>query len=150
MIAPAWYKQSQLFVVSTKKIMEDHKKFYIVDHEESQASAIVSFPQGQTFKIGVLLNKINNLFKELTLSNSAEKLTQDGLGKLPINHGVSVYNWNREGVEAEILDPQSGGWKKGKVRMRVVLEFCPDETEDRINGDRVNNNPLDEIRQTLS
>lgn len=58
-------------------------------------------------------------------------------------------NWH-EGVEAEILEPESGKWKKGKMRMRVILEFCPDEPEE-IEKDlsQQDNNSLDDIRQTI-
>ncbi|WP_206815910.1 KGK domain-containing protein [Chroococcus sp. FPU101] len=43
----------------------------------------------------------------------------------------------RDGVECEILSPNAG-WKKGKIR--VTLEFIPDEPESI----------LDDIRQTIS
>lgn len=43
----------------------------------------------------------------------------------------------RDGVECEILSPNTG-WKKGKIR--VTLEFIPDEPESI----------LDDIRQTIS
>ena len=36
--------------------------------------------------------------------------------------------WNNS-VEAEVLEPESGKWRTGKMRMRVILEFCPDEPE---------------------
>lgn len=126
--------------------MEDNQKFNIVDHEDSQASAIVSFPQGQTFKIGVLLDKINSFFRESILSKLSDRLNQVGLGTVPsFNAGY----WNSSGIEAEILEPKSDGWKKGKVRMRVVLEFCPDEPENK-SDNNLNNSSLDEIRKTIS
>lgn len=58
-------------------------------------------------------------------------------------------DWNSS-VEAEILEPQSGVWKKGKVRMRVILEFCPDEPEEINNVANSDNNSLDDIRNTIS
>ncbi|HEY9771776.1 MAG TPA: KGK domain-containing protein [Coleofasciculaceae cyanobacterium] len=79
------------------------------------------------------------------LNELSEKLKQAGLGTPP-HYGT----WH-QGVEAEVLTPQSGEWKKGKVRMRVILEFCPDEPEE-IKNDNVlqNNNSLDDIRQSIS
>lgn len=71
------------------------------------------------------------------------------MSKLPISNR-NTDNWNQYGVEAEILDPESGGWKKGKVRMRVVLEFCPDEPEEIAINNNSENNSLNDIRKTIS
>lgn len=37
--------------------------------------------------------------------------------------------WFGKGVECEILNPNQT-WKKGKVRITIALEFCPDEAKD--------------------
>lgn len=59
-------------------------------------------------------------------------------------------HWNHS-VKAEILEPESGKWKKGKMRMRVILEFCPDEPEEIKNEVlQQDNHSLDDIRQTIS
>lgn len=93
------------------------------------------------------MENMNNFFQELLLNSLSEKLKQAGLGT-PLNH--YRHDWNTS-VDAEILEPQSGEWKKGKVRMRVILEFCPDEPE-KVEIDRLeqNANSLDDIRQTIS
>lgn len=43
----------------------------------------------------------------------------------------SAYNvngkWLREGKDCEFLRIGGNGWQKGKVRIRLNLEFCPDE-----------------------
>lgn len=134
--------------------MENQKTFYLLDHETNRANSVVSLPEGQTFKIGKLLERVNALFKQLTLSQLPEKLNQEGFGRLPIyNSGQNCWNthyWNQYGVEAEILDPESGGWKKGKVRMRVVLEFCPDEPEKVTINNNSENNSLDDIRNNIT
>ncbi len=44
--------------------------------------------------------------------------------------------WFREGIDCKVLRP-GANWKQGKVR--VTLEFCPDEPES----------PLEDIRQQL-
>lgn len=33
--------------------------------------------------------------------------------------------WANEGVESKLLKVGSSGWVKGKIRFKVVLEFCP-------------------------
>ena len=114
-----------------------------MEHEDS--NAVISFDNGTTFKVSKFMEYINSFFKQSILNELEEKLRQTGLGTPP-----SVNTWNT-GVDAEILEPQSGEWKKGKVRMRVILEFCPDEPEDAtINNVQQNSNSLDDIRQTIS
>jgi hypothetical protein len=45
-------------------------------------------------------------------------------------------DWINNGVDCQILKP-SKNWQKGKLRMKVSLEFCPDEPES----------PLDDLRR---
>ncbi len=45
--------------------------------------------------------------------------------------------WYVESVDCEVLKPGAKRWQKGKVR--ITLEFCPDEPES----------PLDDLRQQL-
>ena len=124
--------------------MNSEIKFQSLEHEES--NAVVSFDNGTTFRINKLMEHVNRVFAKLVLNNLSEQLKQAGLGTPPACGG----NWNKA-VEAEILEPQLGEWKKGKIRMRVILEFCPDEPEEVKNKDLHQNiNSLDDIRQTLA
>ncbi len=124
--------------------MDSKTNFQYLEHENS--SAVVSFNNGTTFKVSKFMEQLNNFFRGSVLRDLSKNLSQIGLGSPPNDGG----NWNI-GVEAEILEPRSGEWKKGKVRMRVILEFCPDEPEE-IKNDNVlqNNNSLDDIRQSIS
>ena len=123
--------------------MNSQTNFEQIEHEESKA--VISFTNGTTFKVSKFMEKLKVFFTQSVLNSLSEQLKQAGLGT-PHNHGK---NWN-QGVDAEILEPKSGEWKKGKMRMRVILEFCPDEPE--VNNDTVqqNGNSLDDIRQTIS
>lgn len=114
--------------------------------EQENSNAVVSFNNGTTFKVTKFMESLNRFFINFVLNELSEKLKQAGLGTPPNHFG----NWNI-GVEAEILEPQSGECKKGKVTMRVILEFCPDELEE-IKNDNVlqNSNSLDDIRQSIS
>jgi hypothetical protein len=52
-----------------------------------------------------------------------------------------------QGADSEILKVASNGWKKGKLKINVSLEFIPDEPE--IQNEPESNeykSPLDEIR----
>lgn len=62
-------------------------------------------------------------------------------------------NWLVEGVECEVLKIGSPGWQKGKVKLRVTLEFYPDEPpldcpENSISTP--SDSPLDDIRQLIN
>jgi KGK domain len=37
--------------------------------------------------------------------------------------------WFGDGIDCEALKIGAKGWQKGKVKIRVTLEFCPDEPE---------------------
>lgn len=53
--------------------------------------------------------------------------------------------WTTEGVECEILQLGTTSWQKGKVRLRIDLEFCPDELdESQLDS------PLDDLRQIIT
>jgi hypothetical protein len=123
--------------------MNAENNFQYLEHEDSDA--VVSFDNGTTFKVSKLMEQINKFLQQSVLYKLSERLSQVGLGAPP-NYQV---NWNKS-VEAEILEPQSGEWKKGKVRMRVILEFCPDEPEIEVDNSSHNGNSLDDIRQTIT
>lgn len=125
--------------------MNEQMKFQHLEHENS--NAVVSFKNGTTFKISNFMEQLNNFFRNSVLNNLSEQLKQAGLGTSPAYRGDF---WNNS-VDAEILEPQSGVWQKGKLRMRVILEFCPDEPEEiKIDNTQENSSSLDDIRQTLS
>lgn len=124
--------------------MNSENIFQQIEHENS--NAVVSFENGTTFKVSKFMKILNTLFSQSILKDLSEKLKQVGLGTPPEHR----HAWN-QGVDAEILEPQSGEWKKGKVRMRVILEFCPDEPEKvKIEHNQQNANSLDDIRQIIS
>ncbi len=60
------------------------------------------------------------------------------------------------GVDGSILRIGSQGWKKGKIKLRITLEFCPDDPESekipQSNNAETNqmNSPLDDIRQMMN
>ena len=49
--------------------------------------------------------------------------------------------WLGEGVSCETLKP-GGYWQKGKVRLKITLEFCPDEPIQPPS-------PLDDLRKQI-
>lgn len=56
--------------------------------------------------------------------------------------------WLGEGVDCATLKFGSQGWQKGKVRISLVIEFCPNEpTIDEIPQPE---SPLDDLRQMIN
>ena len=52
-----------------------------------------------------------------------------------------------QGADSEILKVASNGWKKGKLKINVSLEFIPDEPEIQEKPESTEyKSPLDEIR----
>ncbi len=49
------------------------------------------------------------------------------------------------GLDGEVLKIGAKGWQKGKLRIRVSVEFCPDEPE--ISEPE---SPLDDLRQMIN
>ena len=122
--------------------MNAENNFQHIEHEDS--NVVISFDNGTTFKISKLMELINKFLRQSVFYELADDIKQSGLGTPPDYQD----NWNK-GVEAEILEPKSGEWKKGKVRMRVILEFCPDEPEETEDNAPHNDNSLDDIRKTI-
>lgn len=66
------------------------------------------------------------------------------------------YKWLSEGKDCEILRIGAKCWQKGKIKIKVSIEFCPDEPdaeETLENSQPVINqmeSPLDDIRQMMN
>ncbi len=53
--------------------------------------------------------------------------------------------WFVDGIDFELLGIGGKKWQKGKMRLKLTVEFCPDEpTADPLES------PLDDIRQMLN
>lgn len=59
------------------------------------------------------------------------------------------YSWFDQGVECELLKLGSSEWQKGRLKIHVSIEFCPDEPEEKEDFSEEANLsfPLDEIRR---
>lgn len=72
-----------------------------------------------------------------------------GVSEFKELHENSYYKprakWIDEGVECEVLNLGANQWKKGKVRIKISFEFCPDEPEISQYE-----SPLDEICREMN
>lgn len=73
------------------------------------------------------------------------------------SHGIAILSsdWFFDGRDCEVLKIGANGWRKGKLRIKVTFEFCPDEPEITetvvINESEISkpDSPLDDIRQMM-
>jgi hypothetical protein len=102
-----------------------------VEHEDT----VLSFTSSTSsmFKTGQFASAVKDSFLRRGLDELFGKLNPKGV--IPRPGGDS---WLSQGVDCEILKPGKS-WQKGKVRIRISLEFCPDDPVG---------SPLDDIRQT--
>jgi hypothetical protein len=86
------------------------------------------------FKAGQLKEAIVSAFDESIGRTIEQKLRLSGI-KLPlrmlfpppsVDRGET---WGEEGIDCEILGTANSGWKKGKIRIRVLVEFCAEEDD---------------------
>lgn len=121
-------------------------------------SDVLSFESGEhIFKVDKFKKAVDHAF-EYSLSEAFIKsLDEKGIKGISISiysnvHRGYVYKnklWFSTGKECEVLKPGSTGWQKGKVRLKVVLEFCPDEVEDKVEENSTNES-LDGLRKQLN
>jgi len=68
----------------------------------------------------------------------------------------TIEKWFNEGIKGKTLKVGAKGWQQGKFRIKVTLEFCPDEPE--IEETSASNepeipqpeSPLDDLRQRIN
>ena len=92
----------------------------------------------------------NQLFKAEKIKSSLEEAWTEKIVPERFNEhikylGIKIrhkgINWFDDGVDCKILKAGDNGWKKGKLKVKVSVEFIPDEPEIPEYK-----SPLDEIR----
>jgi hypothetical protein len=115
-----------------------------------------------TFKVGILRKAVhksfgNDLGYSLTsqLSNS-QGVRIDSTILAPQGMNQPYARWFGDGIDCEILNLGSKSWKKGKVRIKVSVEFYAEEPEvsetPASDGLEINEpeSPLDDLRQMIN
>ena len=120
--------------------MEDNS--YLPEYGDDD---VLSLASGEMFKVG----KFREALKSVCIDQGKIPyylhifLNEKRIG---ISGGASATKAILEdGVDGEVLKIGAKGWQKGKWRIRVSLEFCPDEPE--ISQPE---SPLDDIRQMMN
>jgi hypothetical protein len=101
---------------------------------------VLSFSEGM-FKVGKFRDAVEYAFTD-------KNKVEDSLYYALQEKRVATSNTKEllgEGVDCEVLRIASKGWQKGKLRIKVSLEFYPDEPE--ISEPE---SPLDDLRQMIN
>ncbi len=113
-------------------------------------------------ELGNQIVKLSNFSSGLNCAfswnyNKAALSTVAAIMKSPSLSNTNVQQlFNGDGIDASILCIGSQGWKKGKIKLKITLEFCPDEPEiediKQINSTENSqmSSPLDDIRQMMN
>ena len=96
--------------------------------------------QNKVYKLGLIKEFFNFINSVLRDKEVFEIIHQ----KIVKQYGSEIYKelpFIMKGGNAKVLKSNSQGWKKGKIQVKLVIEFIPDEPEIPEYQ-----SPLDEIR----
>ncbi|NEP40968.1 MAG: KGK domain-containing protein [Okeania sp. SIO2H7] len=111
-------------------------------------SEVVQIPEN----LGNELNLSSNSFKSFPLTG--EQLSNAIQRHLKISPGIKNQLFN-EGLDCEVLKFAAKGWQKGKIRVKMTVEFCPDEPEEpetpeQSKAGKSDPDSLDDLRRELN
>lgn len=114
-------------------------KYFVLKCDDDD---VVSFPESScVHKFKKFKDAVNNLFIDRArVASVINELLSPQLG-------ISSINWFHKGIVCEVLQLGSSNWEKGKIRIKVTLEFCPDEPviEEKIVSSQ-SESTLDDMR----
>lgn len=118
--------------------MEDNS--YLSEYSDDD---VLSFASGQMFKVGKFREAVKFAFTE---QNRLPTSLTNALNEKGVSVGLSnTKPMLEQGVDGEVLRIGAKGWQKGKIRIRISVEFCPDEMEIAQTE-----SPLDDLRQMIN
>ncbi len=126
--------------------IEMESRFKQLNSEFEHKDTVVSFLPSSMFKVSEIMLAAIQAFQNYGLDALRNQLKSRG--GIPGDYTI----WFSNGVGCEILSPGNKGWIKVKVRIKVTLEFCPDEPniEETLESNQSVSNqsksPLDDIR----
>ena len=101
---------------------------------------------------GAFGNNLGNQFYSQLSSYQGIKI--DGAILAPKGINEPYARWFNDGIDCEILQLGSKGWQKGKVRIKVSVEFYVEEDSQQLvsesSGIELPESPLDDLRQMMN
>jgi hypothetical protein len=110
------------------------------DHLKNLRDNDVLEQQATLFKIGKVKSALESAFD----NNIPTALANYFYNNVQLSLLGKLTDWFTQGIDCQILKAGSDGWKKGKIKIRVIVEFIPDEPEIPECQ-----SPLDEIRREM-
>ena len=92
---------------------------------------------------GELVSEINNAI----LSDCSDKFHRQMLDRKILSSWDGQWKWFKDGFSTQMIAPGED-WKKGKLRLRIVAEFIPDDVESENLPEQSIENPLDTFRES--
>lgn len=98
-----------------------------------------SFSDESVVAFGSVLHKAGRLREALKVVLTSEKIL-----KTPSQDELKIFSkdWFEEGINCEALELGDKAWRKGKIKIKVSIEFHPDEPQ-------APDSPLDDFRQKI-
>jgi hypothetical protein len=113
-----------------------------------------------TFKISKFRRAVkgafgNNLGNQLSSQlSSYHGIKIDGAILAPKGINEPAARWFNNGIDCEILKLGSKSWQKGKVRIKVSVEFYVEEDSEQVGSEsseiELPESPLDDLRQMMN
>jgi hypothetical protein len=98
-----------------------------------------SFSDESVVAFGSVLHKAGRFREALKVLLTSEKILQNSSqGELR----VFSKDWFGDGINCEVLELGDTAWRKGRIKIKVSIEFQPDEPQSL-------ESPLDDFRQTI-
>ena len=122
------------------------KKLYLINMDEKveilNSDDVVSFTE-EDDGYNSRVYDIQQRFKISRLFEFGEFI--DGISKL-ISLSTEAMELLTEGIQCRVMTTRQQGWRFGKIRLKIELQFIPDETLTEQNTNNFDS-PLDEIRK---
>ncbi|MCC5656926.1 KGK family protein [Nostoc sp. XA010] len=105
---------------------------------------------GNTYKIAKFKQAMDTSFNSTLESILNQELSRQGINIKQSPNG----NWFQKGTDCEILTLGSQSWKKGKVKIKISVEFYIEEEDFQItnsNNSEITKpeSPLDDLRRMI-
>lgn len=142
-----------IIMLGLKKEFEMEFNYYL---QKCGDNDVISF-SNEMCKLGNFKQAIESAFQGKVADELIESLESSQIKGIRIGEYTSGgrgsrfqyanynYKWFSEGKDCEILRIGGKGWEKGKLRIKLTLEFDPDEPETKQQE-----SPLDDLRQMLN
>lgn len=90
-------------------------------------SCLPDFGNNDVISFSSCMHKVGKFRAAVDTTFAGNKIVYDVSNALQSKVGISSLDWFDEGVSCEILRLGSQSWRKGKLRITINVEFCPDQ-----------------------